>query len=281
MIAQTVTRNDGDFAFTSLFSGEYEVAVTIAGYEPAAEVVRFSDNSRMNLMEVQTVEIRIRPRPENAILGPPGTNFAQEVPSLARSGYEKALAKLREGKTDEGVALLREAITGFPDYFDAHLLLGKELFREGKNEEALEEFERARQINDRQDAVFFMFGLVMLKQQKFVIAEYGFREAIRLNPNNAGSHFYRGVTLISAGLRGSDQKQRAADLAEAEKELNSAFDMSNKRLSAVYFQRARIYEYRGEKLAAARELESYLKAEPGVQNAEAIRALILKLKQTK
>ncbi|HJZ67674.1 MAG TPA: carboxypeptidase-like regulatory domain-containing protein, partial [Blastocatellia bacterium] len=48
MIAQAVTRNDGDFAFANLASGEYEVAVTIAGYEPAVQMARFNQSERMN-----------------------------------------------------------------------------------------------------------------------------------------------------------------------------------------------------------------------------------------
>lgn len=281
MIAQTVTRNDGDFAFNGLASGEYEVAVTIAGYEPAVQVVRFTENDRMNFMEVVNVEVDIRPKPELNLLGPPGTSFVQDVPKTARTTYERAIAKLRDGKKDEGVALLREAIGAFNEYFDAHLTLGKELFREGKDNEALQELEKARQINDRQDAVFFMFGLVMLKQQKFVIAEYAFHEATKLNPNSAASHFYRGMALIEIGFHGKDQKQNATELSDAEKELNRAFDLSDKRLSAVYYQRARIYEKRGENLAAARELELYLKAEPEAKNAAAIRALVTKLRGDK
>src|SRR5215216_4847579 len=38
MIGQTVTRNDGDFAFSNLIAGEYEVAVTLAGFEPTVQM---------------------------------------------------------------------------------------------------------------------------------------------------------------------------------------------------------------------------------------------------
>ena len=173
---------------------------------------------------------------------------------------------------------LREAIAGFNDYFDAHFALGKELFREGKDDEALEALERARQINDRQDAVFYMFGLVMVKQRKYVIAEYAFREATRLNPNNVASRFYHGQTLIEIAIRESDLRQKAADLTTADQELNRAWETSEKRLSAVYLQRARIHEVRGEKEAAARDLEGFLKAEPGAKNAAAVREAIARLR---
>jgi tetratricopeptide (TPR) repeat protein len=280
MISQTVTRNDGDFAFSNLTPGEYEVAVTLAGYEPTTQLVRFSLNDRMNFWEVLNVEVTIRPK-ANANVSPPGTHFAQDVPKAAREAYEKGMAKLREGKSDEGVALLREATASFNDYFDAHFAMGRELFRVGRDNDALEELERARQINDRQNAVYYMFGLVMLKQKKFAIAEYGFREAARLDSNHPLTHFYRGVALIELSAQTSDVKQSATDLNDAEKELGMAWEMSEGRLNDVYFQRARIYERRGNKGAAARELESYLKAEPEAKNAAMIRAAIARLRGDK
>jgi len=277
MIQQTVTRNDGDFAFSNLSGGEYEVTVTMAGYEPAGQMARFNQGDRMSFSEVVNIEVMIRPKRE-AALSAPGTNFVQEVPKAARAAYEKAIARLREGKSDEGIAALHEAIANFNDYFDANYILGKELFRAGKDNEALEALERARQINDRQDAVYYMFGLVMIKEGKFAVAEFAFREAVRLNSNNVASRFYHAQALIELALRGNDEKQRNVDLSAAEKELDRAWDASEKRLTAVYLQRARIHEKRGEKQAAVADLESYLKAEPEAKNGAAIRAAIAKLR---
>jgi len=280
MISQTVTRNDGDFLFPNLESGEYEVAVTVAGYDPTVQTARFYQSDRMNFAEVVTIEILIRPRREAALLAP-GTNFAQDVPKPARAAYEKAMARLREGKSEEGVAALQEAIANFNDYFDAQFALGREMFRIGKDKEALDAFERARQINDRQDAVYFMFGLVMMKERKYSVAEYAFREATRLNATSAASHFYHAQSLIELAVRETDQSQRAADLEAADLELNHAWENSNKRLTMVYLQRARIHETRGNREAAARDLESFLKAEPDAKNGAAIREAIAKLRAEK
>jgi tetratricopeptide (TPR) repeat protein len=280
MISQTVTRNDGDFLFSNLESGEYEVAVIIAGYEPAVQVARFSQSAQMKFSEVVNIEVMIRPKKEPAMFAP-GINFVQDVPKPARVAYEKGIARLREGKSEEGVAALREAIGHFNDYFAAYYALGREMFRAGKDKEALEAFERARQINDRQDAVYYMFGLVMLKERKFGVAEYAFREAIRLNATNSTSHLYHAESLIELAIHGADARQRAADLDAADQELNKAWDTSNKRLNVVYVLRARIHESKGDKEAAARELENYLKAEPEARNAAAIRDAIAKLRAAK
>ena len=277
MISQTVTRNDGDFLFANLESGEYEVAVLMAGYEPVVQTARFSQSAQMKFSEVVNIEVQIRPRREAALLAP-GTSFVQDVPKPARAAYEKGMSRLREGKSDEGVAALQDAIVHFNDYFDAYFALGKEMFRTGKDKEALDAFERARQINDRQDAVYYMFGLVMLKERKFGVAEYAFREATRLNATSAGSRFYHAQALIEVALRENDPRQRATDLDTADQELDRAWDTSNKRLTMVYLQRARIHEAKGDKEAAARDLESFLKAEPEAKNAAAVREAISKLR---
>jgi tetratricopeptide (TPR) repeat protein len=277
MLSQTVTRNDGDFAFSNLGPGEYEVAITIAGYETAVQTARFDQGQRMNFSQEVNIEVLIRPKKE-IVLAPPGTSFAQDVPKPARAAFERAVNRLREGKSDEALAAFREAIAGFNDYFDAHIALSAELFRLGKNKEALDSLERARQINDRQDGVFYMFGLVMMKEGKFGVAEYAFRQATQLNANNLASRFYHAQALIELAIRQSDARQNAVDLSEADKELDRAWEISEKRLTAVYLQRARIHEKRGEKEAAARDLESYLSAEPEAKNAATIRAAIAKLR---
>ncbi|HYP25441.1 MAG TPA: tetratricopeptide repeat protein [Blastocatellia bacterium] len=278
LLEQTVTRNDGDFSFNGLVSAEYEISVMLAGYEPIVQFARFNHSPKEGVREDIYVEVVIKEKPGPA-LGSPGVSFAQDVPKAARAAYDRAAVKINEGKPDEAIALLREATGIFPDYFDAQLALGSELFRTGKDDEALEALEQARRINEREGAVYHLFGLVMMRQKKFAVAEYAFREATRLNGSNASSHFYRGVVLIELVTRTEDERQKKLDLVEAEKELNLAWDLSNKRLTAVHLQRARLHERRGDKEAAARALENYLKAEPDAKNAPAIREVIMKLRE--
>lgn len=277
IISQTVTRNDGDFAFSGLISGEYEIVVSLAGYEPALQQVRFNHSPRDNFQEVLYVEVTIRPKAE-LLLAPPGVRFVQDVPGSAREAFQKALAKLREGKSEEGIALLKKAISIFGDYFSAHFELAAEFYRRGRYQEAIESLERARQINDREGALYYLFGLVMIKQQKFAVAEYAFREAIKLNPGSAPSHFYRGLALIELAARAPDQRQRAEDLSDAASSLDRAWELSGGKLSAVHLLRARIHEQQGNREAAARELENYLKAQPDAKDAGAIRQAISKLR---
>jgi hypothetical protein len=280
VLGQTATHADGDFVFSGLSAGEYEIAVTMTGFDPTVQVVRFNHAPRENFQEVINVEVTIRPVPDHLLAGP-GTNFVQDVPRAAREAYEKGVGKLSEGKSAEGIALLGEAVGIFDQYFNAHYRLALEFYRAGQLNRALESLERARQINDRDGGVYHLFGLVMLRQQKFAVAEYAFGEAVRLAPNSIQPHFYRGLALIEIAVRRGDEKQRTGDLAESEKELKSALDLSGKRLVNVYLALARVHEAQGNKESAITDLESYLKADPGSKQSAAIREALARLRAGK
>lgn len=285
MIGQAFTRNDGDFSFSRLAAGEYEVHVTMSGYEPTIQMVILRDSMRVNtasdvVSEVVTIEVVLRPRADPT-LGPPGTRFAQSIPKAALAAYEKAVSKIREGKSDEGIALLREATSEFSDYFDAHLALGVEFYKLGKDTESLEALERARLINDKGATVYYTFGMVMVRQQKFRAAEYAFGKAAELNDNHVHAHFNHAVALIEVALRTKDPSEVKTVLANADRELDRAWDLSGKKLNTVYLQRARVHEERGNKESAARALENYLKAEPDAKNAAVVKEAIAKLREKK
>ena len=273
LLSQTATRTEGDFYFTNLAPTEYEVIVTATGYETVSQIARFTQPNRSPIGDLLNIEVLLRPKAEPK-QPPASVSFVQEVPKAARLAYEDGIEKLRLGKADDGLLALRKAVEIFAEYFDANFALARELFRTGKDQEALEAIERARLVNDREAAVYHLFGLIMLRQGKYAAADYGFRGAINLNANLIGAHFYRGQTLIEIATRTQDEKKRDGYFAEAEAELNKAWDLSNKRMSDVYLQRARLYKLRGDKEASAKALEAYLKAEPKAPNAAQIKQAI-------
>src|SRR5262245_38722297 len=277
MIAQTATSGDGDFTFAGLVAGEYEIDVTLSGYESTGKMVRFNHAPDENFQETMPVEVIIRPKVDQ-ILAPPGTNFVQDVPRPARAAYEKGMQLLAENRSDDAIVSLRRATELYGEYFNAYYALGAAYYRTEKMDEAIKALERARQINDREGALYHLFGLVMLKQRKFTVAEYVFKQATGLSPANAASHYLRGLALVELGVLEKDAGERERDFTDAEKELATAWDLGNKRIPQVYLQRARIHEGRGQKEAAASDLEAYLKADPESKQAPAIRQAISRLR---
>jgi tetratricopeptide (TPR) repeat protein len=210
--------------------------------------------------------------------------FTQDVPSAARGVFDRAIRMSKAGKEDLAQTLLKESLKIYPNYFDAHLALGNELFKAGRLSEAMTEFERARSINPRDDQVYLSVGLVMMQQKRYDVAASMFADASLLNPVEPLHRLMRGIALvrqasaINAPVSKSSASGRDALYKKAEEALAQAFDLSSGRLPEVYLYRALIYEQRGERERAAAELEQYLQVNAGAENADAIREAIRKLR---
>jgi tetratricopeptide (TPR) repeat protein len=212
------------------------------------------------------------------------TSFRQEVPSAAQDVFERAMTMSKAGKGELAQTLLKEALRIYPDYFNAHLALGNELFKAGRLNEAMKEFERARSINPKDDQVYLSVGLVMMQQKRYDVAAAVFADASMLNPNEPLHPLMRGIALVrqasaskESGSK-SSETERAALYKKAEEALARASDLSGGKMPEVYLYRALIYEQRGERVRAASELEQYLQVNSGAENADAIREAIRKLR---
>jgi len=207
--------------------------------------------------------------------------FTQNVPNAARGMYDRATAMSKAGKGALALVLFEEALKVYPDYFDARLALGNELFKAGRLTEAMTEFEKARRINPRDDQVYLSVGLVMMQQKRYNVAASVFADASLLNPSEPLHRLMRGIALIrqAATLTSSSSATvRDALYRSAEEALTQAFDLSGHRLPEVYLYRALIFEKRGERARSADELEQYLQANSGAENTDAIRQAIRKLR---
>jgi tetratricopeptide (TPR) repeat protein len=284
LISQTVTNNEGDFFFSELSGNSYLVIVSSPDYNGASERVDFVRKVGADEPgEIRLVDITLMPKSAPRAAAP-GTTFVQDVPQAALTALTRALRLSKEGKGELALALMREALKIFPDYFDARFALGNEMVKAGRLGEAIAELEQARRINPKDARVYEAFGLVMMQQQKYAVAAAVFAEAARLNPLNPQPQLLRAMALIEYAAQLSsanatpDNAERNRALAEAENNLARAFELSGQKMLGVYLQRARIYEKRGELLRAAAELEHYLQANPVAVNAGEIRQAIRKLR---
>ena len=283
-VNQTVTNNEGDFFFSGLTDNGYMVIASSAGYENGSAVVEFvkgagpEDPGELRVVEV----ILTRPGAERVLPG--RSTFTQSIPKDAQTAFDRGMAASREGKAQEAIQALGEAVKIFPDYFNARLALANELIRQQRLDEATSELEQARKVNPKDGRVYQAFGLVLTKQKKYVLAAAIFGEAFRLNPTDPNILMMRAGALIdhASMIDPSKSKEAEAERARAfrmaEQDLGKASELSNKKLAPVHLQMARIYEKQGKPAQAADELERYLRLTPEEKNAPAIKDAIKKLR---
>jgi Tfp pilus assembly protein PilF len=284
-VETTVTNNEGDFSFSGLTGTSYIVVIRLLDYEPVSEHVDFVRTAGADDPgERRTVQITLTPKGGNITIPSNRVVSGQNVPRAAREALERAIKLAKENKSPEAVTAMKESIKAFPDYFEAHLLLGGEYLKMGRLDDAIAEFEQARKINGKDDRVYRGFGQVLMIQKKYALASQVLGEAARLSPSDPGILLMRGTALIehAIAINPSASKEAAAEresaFGMAEKSLAQAFELSGKKLAAVHLQLARLYEKKGDRARAADELEKYLKMAPDDKKADAIRAAIKTLR---
>lgn len=269
MFTQTVSNNEGDFAFSGLEAATFVVVINDSFHQPFSERVEFARMAAGRPGETARLDVTLTPKSQ-ASEPRAGVVFQQSVPDTALQSYRRGVKLIAERKSDEGMAALGDAIKIFPQYFDAHFALAIELFRLRRYDDTIKELEQARAINPKDSRVYKTFGLVLFEQKKYAMAATVLEAAARLNPADAEPRLIRGAALIEMG-----------QLKEAEGEINRADQMSGRKLAVVHLHLARIYEKNGERARAANELEQYLKAAPDDKRADAIRGAIKTLRSAK
>jgi Flp pilus assembly protein TadD len=266
LFAQTVTTNEGDYAFSGLAGASFILVINDPGHELLTERVELTRTATSRPGERVRVDLVLKVK-SKATTPPAGTVFQQEIPEGALKAYRRGMRLLAERKSDQGISALQEALKIMPKYFDAHFALGLEMFRLHRLSDAIQELEQARSANPRDARLYHIFGLVLYEQKNYTVAADVFEAAARLNPTNAEAHLMRGASLIETGR-----------LKEAEEEIGRADQISLHKLPMVHLHLARVYEKRGNRSRAADELESYLRQNPMADNAPAIRDAIKKLR---
>jgi len=283
LINQTVTNNEGDFSFSGLSDTSYLVTVSAPDFIPASERVEFVRNiGPGDPGEIRSVEITLVRK--DVRVPRAGLRFVQDVPEAALKAFDVGVKLIRGGRAQDGQRAIEQAVSLFPDYFDARFLLAGELIKLGRLDEAIKQLNEAQRINPKDDRVWSAFGTVLARQHKYAVAARVFAEAAKLNPLDPQHHLMRATVLvdhastIDAAKSKDTATEREQTLLLAEESLKRVSALSNGKLSAAHLQLARLYERKGERTRAADQLEEYLSLNPDAKNAGAIRDAIKKLR---
>jgi Tfp pilus assembly protein PilF len=261
------TDNSGNFGFTNLPEGTYTVEVLADRrlYEPVSETVRLIRSSRVNLM----IYLKEKSKPPNSsgnVVSP--AEIDPQVPVPARKEYERATRLLNEGKTQEGIERLKQALAIYPNYLAAHNDLGVQYLKFNRFAEATEQFEAAIEISPKAFNPQLNLGIVLLKLKKYNDATEHLNSAVAIDSSKPASHLYLGIALVETD-----------ELAPAERELATAVSMGGKEYSVAHFHLARVSMKKGERNEAVRELKSFLETSPTGEEAVRARQMLESLKE--
>lgn len=262
------TDNRGRFQFAGLTPGSYQVIIEgdKVRFETTTASVEVFPNAPA-LLNIVLKEIKSSKESKGGGNSVSAAELDPAIPAKAKKEFERASTASNEGKTEEAIAHLRQAIAIYPRYLMAHNDLGAQLLGQRKLDEAAEELRRALEIDPKAFNPHLNLGIVLVQQQKFLEAAPILSVAVSLNSGSPAARLYNGIAL-----------QGLNDLDGAERELKSAYDLGGAPYAVALFHLGEVFMNKRERKNAVAAFENYLQKAPDGVNVQQARALLITLR---
>ncbi|MCA1594230.1 MAG: tetratricopeptide repeat protein [Acidobacteria bacterium] len=266
-ISEQLSDPNGRFFFR-VSPGHYDVHVRVPGYREERQSIDLLDTRSSEYMDFRLREdVPARAK----ITTSPGTTEAGDanVPANARAEFDKGAAAIGEAgkeKVQEGIAHLERAVSLYPNYLQAQLMLGTTYMDVQQWDKAEKTLRRAIEINPKATTATFALGEVLRREKKYDEAEKVLSEGLKLDDKSARGHFTLGEVywekndIPNAGKQVGTALQLKPDYAEAHL------------LAGNILLRARHAE------EALTEFQEYLRLAPKGEFAEQARQVSQKIK---
>jgi Flp pilus assembly protein TadD len=256
------TDQQGQFEFRGLPPGEY--AIEAEGDRQRFEVTRESVQVFRGMPSVVT--IALKEKLDSRSTKDAGTISVVElaqIPPKAKSEFERASKASKAGKRTEAIAHLRRAIDIYPNFLMARNDLGAQLLEMDDLDGAEIELKKALNIDPKAFNPNLNLGIVLIKQRNFSQAVNNLDQASAIDSLSPAARFYLGIALIGV-----------ENLDRAESELRSAYQIGGHDYSMALFHLGHLYLDKGQRTAAMKSFELYLREAPNAPNSNEVRTLI-------
>jgi tetratricopeptide (TPR) repeat protein len=259
IVDQINTDSRGRFRFPNLQRGFYKVIINAPGFSPAQQEADLTV-----LFKVYLIFTLAHEESNSSTIGNAGVIDAR-VPPSAREEFNRGRTALARKSFPEANSHFQKAISIYPEFFEAELLLGTAYMdqRDWKNSEAA--LLRALAIKSGDPPTMLALGEVYWRQKRYEEAERILREGLKLDERNWHGHFtlarlyWDQGDAMKAGPCVGRTLQLRPDFAEAH------LLAGNILLKLNQTQRAQV------------EYEEYLRLSPKGEFASATRDLLQKL----
>jgi tetratricopeptide (TPR) repeat protein len=215
LIDQIMTDNRGRFRFPNLQRGYYKIIVNAPGYRPAQQDA--------DLQVLFRVYLNFELTPDGSKSGLPLLTDVVDarIPPEARENFSNGRAAVGRKSYREAITYLENAILGYSNFFDAHLLLGTVFMDLREWEKAEKPLLRAVEIKPESAFAKLSLGEVYWRQKRHADAEQTLREGLKLDEKSWHGHFTLGRLywdmgeVAKAGAPIGKTLQLKPDLAEA------------------------------------------------------------------
>jgi tetratricopeptide (TPR) repeat protein len=181
LVDQIDTDSTGRFRFPSLQRGYYRVIVAAPGYRPAQQ-----DADLQVLFRAYMVfELATEKAPATILLDV----IDARAPAAAREELVRGRTALGKMIYPEAVEHLQRAIALYPEFYEAHMLLGTTFVDERQWKQAEGAFERAVALKASSAAAILLLGEVYWRQKRYNEAEKTLLDGLKLDDKAWNGYF--------------------------------------------------------------------------------------------
>jgi tetratricopeptide (TPR) repeat protein len=268
----TFTDTNGAFTFRRLRPGTYYIVLDAGNeFEQVNETVDVMSSGKVRSQAIgQTLTVHINLQPSvKTIIASPRTVSARgsAIPEEAATCYKEAVKLSGAGDRNKAIEQLKKALSIYPEFMLARNELGVQYLRLRQPEKAADSLLAALKIAPDAFAPQLNYGIALVRLKKYDAASVSLKKAVDEDGSSAAAHLYLGQALI--GL--ADYNNARIHLVRAIEIGGDDGIESHRYLAAVYIET-------GQKAEAARELETYLKLNPKVGDADKINQVIRQLR---
>lgn len=218
LVDQRLTDSMGRFRFSRLNLGQYVVSAKSTGFSISPQPVDLSRFIPRAFLLLELV-------PETSLFASKNagrsTVINANIPEKVRKEMDKAQAALALKKTDEGILHLEKAVSLFPEFLDAQMLLGSTYMDLGNLVKAEAGFRMALKTDPKSVDARVSLGEVYRREKNYQEAEQFLLEALKQNDEAWVAHYtlarvyWETNQIVKAGRQIGRTIQLNPDFAEA------------------------------------------------------------------
>jgi tetratricopeptide (TPR) repeat protein len=262
------TRDGGKCEFTPMVGGVLEVRLNEPGYKRESERVELIGNSKAFVSVVlKPLEDKSSASTGAKAAGSSVSASTLNIPPEANQEFEKGQAFLKQNNVDEAIVHVQKAITLYPAYPQAHLLMGTVYLQQQNLADAQNALEKAIQFDSGLGPAYLELGAVLNQEKDYSKAETILTHGLELNPNAPEGHYELAKTYWALG-RWQDAVPHATFAVAA---------LPN--LAAPHVLEGNILLRQNDPQGALHEFQEYLRLEPDGPMAPGTREMIAKIQK--
>jgi Tfp pilus assembly protein PilF len=255
------TDRNGKFNFPGVTCISCTVTVRVPGYKEEQQFVDLS------MIPTQYVVLVLKSDGSGAARPAPPAVIDPKAPEPARKEYQAGLDEMNKGKAEKAIPHLEKAVSLYPQFQQAYLLLGQAYIDQKQWNKAEVTLIQALKVDPNKTEAYFMLGDMYYQQKNYPGAERALVGGLQIDDNNWQAHYTLARVYLdaNAAVRGVPHIEKANKLRP---------DYADAHITA-----ANIYIKSNNPEGALKEFQTYLHLAPKGKFAAKAQENVAKLKE--